>query len=815
MSRLISAIRRNQMAPECVTTGGVQCDGQVSAWAHRPVDGGLGVRGKLPKFRNTMRSLPSMNTLPTRGRTAFGRPFAVALVVAMLLASSLLAASRASAQIGPTVTAIFPSDGPASGGTSVLINGSGFSGVQSVTFGGVPATSFTVHSSTSISAITPPNVPGLAQVVVNTTFGSSTSPVFFQYTGTGGGGGPSVTGVSPNAGPTTGGTSVVITGTGFTAVTGVTFGAVAATSFVVNHAGQITATSPAQGAGTVNVRVTTSAGTSPATAANQFTYVASPPTITNVNPNAGPTSGGTSVVITGTNFTGVLGVTFGTTPATSFTVNSAAQITAVSPAHTAGTVDIRVTNGAGTSPITAADQFTFTAGGPIVTNLNPNAGPVGGGTTVVITGTGFTNVTQVRFGTVNAPFTVNSSTQITATAPAQAAAGTVFVRVTTNLGTSPDVAAAQFTYTGGPVITNLNPNAGPVGGGTTVVITGAGFTSVTDVRFGTVNAPFTVNSSTQITATAPAQAAAGTVFVRVVTLAGTSPDTTAAQFTYTGGPVITNLNPNSGPISGGTLVVITGSGFTAVSQVRFGTVNAAFTVISSTQITATAPAQAAAGTVFVRVVATAGTSPDTAAAQFTYTGGPVITNLNPNSGPISGGTVVVITGSGFTGATAVTFGGVNAAFTVNSATQITATAPARSTTGTVHVRVTTPAGTSAQVTAAEFTYTATTGTVTYTLRFRWTLIAWQGIDNIAIANALSGQGMNQVGAGQLTSVAGQVTAIYRWDSVNQRWQAHFPGTGNVPGANDFNTFQHGQAYFLAIVGPGPLTWVVQRGVPAN
>jgi hypothetical protein len=756
-----------------------------------------------------------MTTTASRKRTAFNRSLGISLVAALLATAFLLTPGRAGAQIGPTVTAIFPSSGPATGGTSVLISGTGFAGVQSVTFGGTPAISFNAVSSTTISAITPPHAAGLAQVVVTTTFGASTQAIFFDYGGTGGGAGPTVTGVSPNAGPTSGGTSVVITGSGFSGVTAVTFGAVPATSFVVNHAGQITAVSPAQGAGTVNVRVTTGAGTSPIAAANQFTYVTSPPTVTSVSPNSGPTSGGTSVVITGTNFTGVLGVTFGTTPAASFTVNSPTQITAVSPAQVAGTVDIRVTNGAGTSPIVVADQFTYTAGAPVVTNVSPNAGPVGGGTTVTITGTGFTNVTQVRFGTVNATFFVNSSTQITATAPPQAAAGTVFVRVTTNLGTSADVAAAQFTYTGGPVITNLNPNAGPVGGGTTVVITGAGFTSVTEVRFGTVNAPFTVNSSTQITATAPPQASAGTVFVRVVTLAGTSGDVAAAQYTYTGGPVITNLNPSSGPIGGGTLVVITGSGFTGVSQVRFGTVNATFTVISSTQITATAPAQASAGPVFVRVVAAAGTSPDTAAAQFTYTGGPVITGLNPSSGPITGGTVVVITGSGFTGATAVTFGGVNAAFTVNSSTQITATSPARATAGTVHVRVTTAAGTSAQVTASEFTYTTTTATVTYTLRFRWTLISWQGIDNIVIANALSGQGMSQVSAGQLTSVAGQVTAIYRWDSVNQRWQAHFPGSGNIPGANDFNTFRHGEAYFLAIVGPGPLTWVVQRGVPAN
>src|SRR5262245_65800146 len=67
-----------------------------------------------------------------------------------------------------------------------------------------------------------------------------------------------------------------------------------------------------------------------------------PPTVTNVNPNTGPTSGGTSVTITGTNFSGVTAVTFGSNAAGSFTVDSAAQITATSPAGV-GTVDVTVT----------------------------------------------------------------------------------------------------------------------------------------------------------------------------------------------------------------------------------------------------------------------------------------------------------------------------------------------------------------------------------------------------------------------------------------------------------------------------------------
>ena len=71
-----------------------------------------------------------------------------------------------------------------------------------------------------------------------------------------------------------------------------------------------------------------------------------------------------------------------------------------------------------------------------------------------------------------------------------------------------------------------------------------------------------------------------------------------------------------------------------------------------------------------------GTSATSAADQFTYVAAPTVTSLSPTSGPATGGTAVTITGTGFTGATAVTFGGTAAtAFTVNSATSITATSP--------------------------------------------------------------------------------------------------------------------------------------------
>lgn len=119
-------------------------------------------------------------------------------------------------------------------------------------------------------------------------------------------------------------------------------------------------------------------------------------TITSISPNSGPTAGGTSVVITGTHFTGLSGtsaVRFGSQDATSYTVNSSTQITAIAPAASEGLVDITVTGTYGTSATSSSDQFTYVAPidqDPILLELSTNSGPVGTNTVTftVIGGSG-------------------------------------------------------------------------------------------------------------------------------------------------------------------------------------------------------------------------------------------------------------------------------------------------------------------------------------------------------------------------------------------------------------------------------------------
>jgi hypothetical protein len=167
-----------------------------------------------------------------------------------------------------------------------------------------------------------------------------------------------VTGITPNGGSGAGGTPVMITGTNFTAATAVKFGSAAAASFSVSNATQITATSP-PGSSTVDVTVTTAGGTSATTSADRFTYVAFP-TVGSVFPNIGENAGGTSVTITGTNLTAATAVKFGISAATTYSINSATQISATSPPGS-GIVNVTVTTAAGKSAIGPADQFTYVA----------------------------------------------------------------------------------------------------------------------------------------------------------------------------------------------------------------------------------------------------------------------------------------------------------------------------------------------------------------------------------------------------------------------------------------------------------------------
>ncbi|MEU4317677.1 ice-binding family protein [Nocardia fluminea] len=338
---------------------------------------------------------------------------------------------------------------------------------------------------------------------------------------------PVITSLNPSFGPPAGFNSVVITGSGFANVgpISVLFGSTA-TTFTIDSNTQLTAIVP-PGTGTVNVTVKVLLdGTSNPV---PYTYGVPAPTLTSVNPSSGTAAGGTTVVLTGTNLTGVTAVSFGGTPATSFTVNSSTQITAVTPAHAAGAVQVTVTAPGGTSNGVA---FTYIAV-PTLISVVPSSGPPSGGTVVVLTGTGLTGATAVSFGgTPAALFAVTSPTQITVLAPAHVA-GTVQVTVTTPGGTSNGLA---FTYVSGLL---------PVNVGTASSFAVLGAATVTNTGATAITGDLGVSPGTAITGFPPGTVTGGVIHAGDATAAQAHADLQAAYLDAAGrlptAPITTDL----------------------------------------------------------------------------------------------------------------------------------------------------------------------------------------------------------------------------------------------------------------------------------
>ncbi|MEI8087672.1 MAG: T9SS type A sorting domain-containing protein, partial [Paludibacter sp.] len=183
-------------------------------------------------------------------------------------------------------------------------------------------------------------------------------------------------------------------------------------------------------------------------------------------------------VITGTNLTGASAVSFGGTAATSYTVDSDTQITAIVATGTSGSVSVTTTGGTGTKT-----GFTYVAA-PTITSFTPTS--AGNGANVVITGTNLTGASAISFGgTAATSYNVDSDTQITAVVAA-GTSGSVSVTTTGGTGTK-----TGFTYVAAPVtvvVNTLNPTLASLNLTTSSDIT------IKSTGTLTVNAPITVNS---------------------------------------------------------------------------------------------------------------------------------------------------------------------------------------------------------------------------------------------------------------------------------------------------------------------------------
>lgn len=260
---------------------------------------------------------------------------------------------------------------------------------------------------------------------------------------------PVINAVNPHEGPVAGGTAVVIRGNHLTGTTRVSFGGVEATDVEDVSSTEVRAVSPAHAAGTVAVAVATAGGESPNRRGDRFSYTVSP-IVTSIEPDEGTTAGGTTVTIKGANLGGVAVVEFGGREGTHVHVISSTEVTVVSPAHAAGTVDIVVGSSGRKSATTRAARFRYLPP-PMVTEVNPGRGPAAGGTVVTIRGTRLTGATRVRFGKAKgSDVKAISATEVKVKSPAHGA-GTINVVVVTGGGKSGTGPADHFAYLGAPL----------------------------------------------------------------------------------------------------------------------------------------------------------------------------------------------------------------------------------------------------------------------------------------------------------------------------------------------------------------------------
>lgn len=660
------------------------------------------------------------------------------LLVVGLIAPPADVARATTAQgavVTPEILTISPSSGPVTGGDTITITGTDLDAVpfdpyiyaeSSVFFGttndvGGVAARILSRTATSMTVIVPRSVsPGPVNVTLVTNAVRVTRDAGYTYTA------PSFTSITPAASPTAGGVSVTIKGVGFgypwggvggSYVSSVTIGGVGLTSLTRTNPTTITGTAPANavvGAKDVVVTVNPTSGAPIViSSTGAFSYVLTPtaPTIAAIAPPNGPTAGGNTVKITGTNFRGSDGnpatVTIGGNSMTGVTVaGDNKSIDGTVPAGTVGKVNVVVQTSDGRATLVGGYEY---APAPTMSSVAPASGPIEGGARITITGSNFGaagNPAVTVGGVAAICVALVSPTTITAVVPA-GAAGAADVTVTLDNGGGSATLTGAYTYasaTLNPSVTSITPGQGTAAGGTTVTFAGSGLggASATVLVNGKC-ATDVAGSASSMTAKVPA-GTVGWAEVKIATATGTLTIPASEQrFRYVD---ITTISPANGPTTGGTVITISGSGFgsSTAPAVTIGGAAATVSSFSDTSITVTAPPGATGKRDVVVTPSTGGLL--TKVGGFTYVA-PSVTSVTPNSGIVTGGNTVTIVGTGFgnTGTPNVTFGGTAATSVVRqSNTQLTAVVPARATAGTVAVSVTPAVGTGTGTLENAYTY---------------------------------------------------------------------------------------------------------------
>jgi len=273
----------------------------------------------------------------------------------------------------------------------------------------------------------------------------------------------------------------------------------------------------------------------------QFFTNTNTPTLTSINPSTGSTLGGTSITLTGSNFSATSTILFGTRSATKVTFVNGTTLTSLTPSASTGSVNVTVTNEDGQTAI-LVDTFTYIqAPAPTVTSANPSTGFTTGGTAVTVSGSNFADGAIISFGANQATnVTFFNSTTLTADTPS-GSIGAVDVTVA-NIDDQSGTLTNGFTYipVPGPEITSVNPGSGALFGGTGITIIGLYFqTGVTVDIGGQSLLNVTYLNSTSLQGTTPT-GSSGSVDIVVTNPDGLSV-TLSNGFTYSTGEALTDV----------------------------------------------------------------------------------------------------------------------------------------------------------------------------------------------------------------------------------------------------------------------------------
>lgn len=321
-----------------------------------------------------------------------------------------------------SINSILPASGSTTGNTLVDIYGTGFQAGVTVTIGGSSCTGLVLVDSTKLTCLTPAHAAGGTNVVVmNPGATEVAGNNFYTYTGA-----PFLDYISPPGGPTTGGTVIYITGTGFINGATVNISGIPCLNPSVTNSTTMTCVSPANTPGTYSLNVINPDNQS-SSSANYVYSVA--PTIVNVSPSGGSVTGGTTLTITGTNLLNTLSVKLGSSlNCGSLVVVSPTSLTCVTPSAGAATYAVKAIMN-DNQEVTLPSAFTY-ANAPVVSGVDFPYGSLAGGETIIINGSGFVNGATGKLGATSCSTTtfLNSSSLSCVTPPN--ANGLVEIKVT-------------------------------------------------------------------------------------------------------------------------------------------------------------------------------------------------------------------------------------------------------------------------------------------------------------------------------------------------------------------------------------------------